>query len=374
MFILIILPQEVLIRWDNSNKKYYKLKGYEFTKAGEYFSVDIMDVPKGSHVFVNCLCDYCDGNVKMQFIKYNNNVLNAIIKKVACTDCYPKKIKEGNLIKYGVESTNSLVSVQNKKKQTLLDKYGVEHMSQIEEVKEKKKQININNYGVEHYSQTNEYKEKIKQTNLERYGDECSCRNNEVKNKLKQTNLERYECEYTLQNKEIRDKGKQTMLERYGMESYPQTQEYKDKVRIISLEKYGVEHFSQNLQVIEKKMKAFYKNGTCPTSSQQISIYNMLKINNYNVELNYPFLKFSLDIALYINNIKIDIEYDGWYWHDAIKDRRRDEILKSQGWKIFRIKSGQKIPSLEQIQEGIFKLVDSDRTFTQIVLNDWKEK
>jgi len=65
---------------------------------------------------------------------------------------------------------------------------------------------------------------------------------------------------------------------------------------------------------------------------------NMLN-NKYEIKLNYPLSNVSLDIALFIDDIKIDIEYDGWYWHkDQQKDRRRDEFLKSQGWKILELK------------------------------------
>ena len=51
-----------------------------------------------------------------------------------------------------------------------------------------------------------------------------------------------------------------------------------------------------------------------------------------------------VDMAL--ENEKIIIEYDGWIWHGSkkiqIRDRRRDEYLKSIGWKILRIKSNKK--------------------------------
>ena len=60
-------------------------------------------------------------------------------------------------------------------------------------------------------------------------------------------------------------------------------------------------------------------------------------------------------------------------WHqNQQKDRRRDEFSKSQGWKILRIKSGILLPTLEQLKYSIEKLINSSRTFTSIILNDWK--
>jgi len=185
--------------------------------------------------------------------------------------------------------------------------------------------------------------------------------------------MERYGVEHQMQLDEVKNKIKQTNLDRYGVEYPPQNEEVKNKIKNTNLERYGVKYPAQNKEIQEKTRKTFYNNGTCPTSSQQLEIYNQLKNNNYIVELNYPISRCSLDIALFINNININIEYDAWKWHDPKKDRKRDEFLKSQGWKILRIKSGHKIPSLEQIQEGIFKLVNTDRTYTQIILDDWKD-
>ena len=63
------------------------------------------------------------------------------------------------------------------------------------------------------------------------------------------------------------------------------------------------------------------KKGECPTSKQQLELFEIIK-NKYSfVELNYPYSSCVLDIYICINNIKIDIEYDGWYWH---QDQQRD--------------------------------------------------
>lgn len=134
------------------------------------------------------------------------------------------------------------------------------------------------------------------------------------------------------------------------------------------------EHLTKGSQLRSKIFETMYKNGTVPTSTQQTDVYNIIKKRYSNVELNYPFNKFSLDIFLLYNNIKIDIEYDGWYWHqDSQRDRRRDEYLKSQGFKIFRIRSGKKLPTEEQLFETIDKLINTDRKYTEIKLDDWKE-
>ena len=108
----------------------------------------------------------------------------------------------------------------------------------------------------------------------------------------------------------------------------------------------------------------------------ELKVFEMLKekYSDKVVELNYIFSRSILDCALFINNIKIDIEYDGWYWHNPKDDRRKDEYLKSKGWKVLRIRSGHKIPTIEQLEIAIKKLTTTDKVFTTITLDDWKEE
>ena len=95
---------------------------------------------------------------------------------------------------------------------------------------------------------------------------------------------------------------------------------------------------------------------------------------NYYLELNYVLSSLFLDLCLFIDDgIKIDIEYDGSYWHkDSQKDRRRDEFVKSQGFKILRIRSGHLLPTKEQLKEAIDKLING-YNFIAITLKDWKD-
>jgi very-short-patch-repair endonuclease len=55
-------------------------------------------------------------------------------------------------------------------------------------------------------------------------------------------------------------------------------------------------------------------------------------------EVKAPGKTYYLDVA--VPELKLDFEYDGFYWHsfpDAIeRDAKRDEYLQSQGWKVFR--------------------------------------
>lgn len=282
---LLILPQVVKVRWNYKNKKTYESMGFKFTSYTDSFDLDALKLPENSRVKIKVLCDYCltkgiDTLVEKPYYFYLKQ--REIVKKDCYAKCQPIKTKEINLIKFGVESTNQLDVVKEKKKDTNLEKYGVES---------------------------------------------------------------------SFQRLEVRKKIKQTWLD-----------------------KYGVDHPVKNKKIQEKIQKTLSRNGNTKTSTQQLAIYNMLKDNNYMVELNYPFSNVSLDVAIFIEDLKIDLEYDGSYWHQdkTDYDRRRDEFLKSNGYKILRIKSRRDIPSLEEIEFAIDKLIHTGRTFTEIILADHK--
>ncbi len=55
----MLIEQKVKIRWHNRYKKYYESKGYQYTKLGDIFEIDVKDLQKGSEVRVKYICDYC---------------------------------------------------------------------------------------------------------------------------------------------------------------------------------------------------------------------------------------------------------------------------------------------------------------------------
>ena len=143
-----------------------------------------------------------------------------------------------------------------------------------------------------------------------------------------------------------------------------------------NLSRYGVKCVLSNCNIQEKAKQTLSKNGNVLSSKQQIEIKNMISqlFPDSQIILNHPLSSLFLDVALITKDIKIDIEYDSNYWHkDRNKDRKRDEYVKSQGYKILRIKSGHLIPSEKELKEKLNELLQTDKIFTQIVLTDWKE-
>jgi very-short-patch-repair endonuclease len=199
-------------------------------------------------------------------------------------------------------------------------------------------------YGVENTLQRPEIKEKIKNTNIERYGSEFVSQNEEIKKKARESNNSRTKEE----KKKSREKTSQTCLERYGV--------------------------SSPLKMSKTRKRLFEVRSS--ESSQQTKIYEILKkkYGKKNVSKNVPLEGLSLDVLVCLSGILIDVEYDSWYWHSPCRDRRRDEFLKSIGYKILRIKSGKKIPDETLLFEKLEKLIKSENTYSKIILEDWNEE
>lgn len=395
----MLLTKIVKTNWHPSNRKWYEDKGYIYTKKGNELEVKVEDLSKGSNVEITFLCDYCNENkVTIPYYNYFKRKSNEIIHKDCCKKCQGLKLTESSMEQYGVNSVFQLEEIKEKSKTTLIEKYGVDNYTKTDEYKVKTKKTNNIKYGFDHPTQNQQIKDKRNITVNQKYGTDNVFQNEEIKQKSKETCQEKYGVDYAMQNKVMKEKACQTNIIKYGGRSPASNEEIKEKIKKTNLKrygfesalsnpivqekihktirrKYGVNYITQNKEIRAKIAETLNKNNSCPTSSQQLEIYNMLKENNYNVELNYPLSRINLDIAIFIDNIKIDLEYDCAHWHkDQQKDRKRDEFTKSQGWKILRIRSGHKLPTLEQLEESIDKLINSDRTFTQIILDDWRDE
>ena len=137
--------------------------------------------------------------------------------------------------------------------------------------------------------------------------------------------------------------------------------------------KYGVENCMQNKDVVKHWAEVMSSSGPVPTSSQQNKIYELLKENNYQVTLNKQLSELFLDCEIIIEDIKIDLEYDCWYWHDKKKDDIRDQIVQRYNYKIFRIKANRKIPTIEQLKEGIEILSSTNQNYYTLELESQKK-
>lgn len=351
----MILQDFIEISVSSKNFAYYKEKGYEFTHKKDKILVKLEDVPDGSGAEETRKCDKCG----VVFTRKHKAIMDTYKAhgKDLCVKCSKEEVRK-------------------KIKETCLKKYGVEYPMQSKEIKEKAKATTREHYGVDFSFQNKEINEIARNSFKEKYNADNPYHVPEIKEKAKQIVLEKYGVENVFQNEDIKKKSKETNLQKYGVEYVTQNNEVKDKIKKTNLEKYGVEHVMQNKDIQAKFVATITKNGNTPTSSQQIKIYEMCKelFPNYQVELNYPEGLLILDIKMTTDEGQmIDIEYDGWPWHlnRRQKDYGRDVVVNRLGYKVIRIRSGALVPTKEQLLEAVNYVLDNDKNFSSVKLEDW---
>lgn len=229
---------------------------------------------------------------------------------------------------------------------------------------------NYNNRGKysEGYACTKCKSVKAKQSFKNLYGVDWISQNPETKEKQKQTMIEKYGVEKYSQLPEWREKTKQTCLKKYGKEYYSQTEEYHKNKMKHDLEKYGVPYHTQAPEVKRKILDSFENNNTTKISKPQLELYEKLKVIYGQCELNKTCVYYSLDCVIEVNDIKIDVEFDGEYWHKnrTQQDCVRDKFIKSQGYKIIRIKGNRQIPTDNDIIEAVDILISTDKNWIKL--------
>lgn len=165
-----ILTKEVEVKVNARTAEYYESLGYktpmrEATKStfkkykkdyvydvGKTFMVKVEDLPQKSNVKIDYLCDYCLQNViSMSYAGIAERTKG--IGKLACKCCYPKKVKEVCLSRYGVDNYSKTQDFHEKYVDTMFAKYGVEHNSQLSDYREKFHNTCIERYGESYWQQ-----------------------------------------------------------------------------------------------------------------------------------------------------------------------------------------------------------------------------
>ena len=87
----LILSQKVKMNWGASNRKHFTKLGYEFTKFGDEFEVNVNELTKGSTVKVDVKCDYC-GSISQH--PYRDFLTNIYGSTYCCKECSKHKRRE----------------------------------------------------------------------------------------------------------------------------------------------------------------------------------------------------------------------------------------------------------------------------------------
>jgi hypothetical protein len=331
----MLLDKEVIVKTKyNYNLVYYKSLGYDINL--DQIIVNIDHLLENSFSLVNVSCDYCGLLENIPYYKWNRS-MKSTIKKYCCKNCKGEKIKESNLLKWGVTSVAKLESSKEKSKMTNLEKYGVEFQTQSNLVKNKIKETNLKKLGFENPMKSPEVRKKQINTVKNKWGVDNISKIDEIKNKKKQTTLSNYGVEYPLRSEEIKNKVKNTNLEKYGDEYFTRNEIYRkenyhianDKFYInyiengVSLFKcdYGLDHQFQISKDVYSKRK-LYGVGLCTIcnpvddlmSIKEKELFHFIS-SVYRGEIIQTWRIEKQEIDIYIPELNIGFEFNGLWWH-----------------------------------------------------------
>lgn len=336
----MLLTKELDVTIGARNVNHYKALGYnipmrhsdtfdcDVAAFGETIRVKIEDLPMSSHNKIRYKCDHCGKIVETEYCLWNK-----------------RKYQEmGDMCKSCAR--------QIKLPKSLIDKYGYDNATFIPDAIKKKKD-----------------------TSFERYGSEWHIASNAVKDKIKQTILDRYGVENSMQLDATKEKTRATMIERYGVEFITQSDLFKQRIRETCMKKYGVPNTGQVPEFRAKMRETLYANGTTPTSKAERAMCALLQ-DIYGADRcspSYPVGDLSLDCLLVLDDVKIDVEYDGNYWHSGRgqKDAARNAVLMDMGYKILRVKANNRdtLPTKQQIIDAVDYLVKDNHHLVFIDMN-----
>lgn len=315
------LGYDIPMQYDEKTKSYKMI-------VGSKILVKFEDIPKNSHKEIKYQCDACGGIFETKVADWNKRKIFDDV--TYCKNCAIKLLLP----------------------ERLLEKYGVRNISKLPFVIEKQKKTNLDKYGVEWAIASDVVQEKVKKSFYEKYGVDNPMKNTDVQQKAKDTNIERYGGESPMCSKQVREKSRNTCME-----------------------KYGVPVSSQSKEIQAKARRTLNKNGTTPSSKTELKLYLMLcdMYGNDNCIHNFPEENLSLDCLVILGDVKIDIEYDGIYWHKERKpkDVARNAVLMNLGYRIIRIKGNNQdiLPTKQQIQDAVNYLINENHHLIYIDMN-----
>ena len=387
----LILPQTIRVRTSGRMCKYYRQKGYEFEKCGDFIEVNVLDLPKGSGAKVKIICDVCGKKSEMCYgdvVKHNEE--NELItctsnscadkkRKDTCMKKYgannPSKVQEIKdkkkntcQIHFGVDSPLRSKEIQNKAKKTWQLHFGVDNPFGSKEIQDKSKKTLQKRYNVDNPSKAQEIKDKKKNTCQIHLGVDNPFESKEIQDKIKDTWKKNYGVNNPMQNTAIRNKTNTTCQEKYGGNAPICSEEVQRKIQQTMLKKHGVKHPSQSEEIRNKILSSFQFNGTGPSSRAQRYINYIL-----NGTLNKRICGSLADIYIEKENIVIEHDGAGHFLTDKFNgnktptkesllyEKEREDKIINNGYRMIRfIATKDRIPSDEVILNLVEGFKNSD--------------
>lgn len=209
---------------------------------------------------------------------------------------------------------------QKKREETFLRKYGVKNPRQLKWVVEKTSKTCEERYGGVGYAGISGMKSQ--DTTEEKYGKQNIMQTEEGKRRFVKGMKENHGVENALYLVTNQKKVSKALT---GKSSKLKGRTYE--------EIHGPEK-TQQLKEDKRESGAYGCSLSKRPSAPQLELFKLFKEIYPTAQLEYPVFGYCLDIA--VPEKKLCFEYDGSYWHDPVKDKKRDEILEKFGWKTTR--------------------------------------
>lgn len=317
--------------------------GHPEAKMGDEFDFSVFDLTDGCNLPVKVICDYCGKEFTVPLAQRNYRLNMSPAHKDCCSDyaCRAQKKAETSLARFGTTTPQSLPEVIDKVRATDIKKYGCHH-TKAESVIAKKNQTLNEKYGPDWQSS---FILRLQQKALEEHGDPRYYWDSpEVKAKRAQTNIEKYGVPSALQSEEVRTKILETCRERYGVDNPMFVQEFAEKAT------------------------ANRSYDTISCSAAEKTMVGFIKELGYDAHPEYANLGYVYDCAVFCGEHKIDVEYDGRFWHDQKPghDTIRDNKTIKDGWQVIRFRGDVDPPTKEQVKAALDAAI-LENQLTQVI-------
>lgn len=246
--------------------------------------------------YVPVRCDYCGRDTEKRKSKVQKGRKH--IQKDSCTndECTKKKLKDTNIVKWGVANAFQRGDVKKKIKETNLARHGVEYAQQSAKIREKSKETCLKNHGVEHALQNKLILETAQSTSLKRHGSRFPIQLDRFKEKVRDTNLKKHGVKDFLSSDSVKERIKKTNILKYGT-PFP-------------IKKFG-------------------------KAQEQIRLW--INSKGFNFASDYEILE-GKELDLYDPQQKLALEFCGLYWHNENSPEPRTRSYHHDKWKRCRDK------------------------------------
>ena len=358
---MLLIDKVILKTKYNTNLDYYKNLGYNV--EGDDFEVNINHLLKNSFTLVKVSCDYCNTKEEIPYYKWNRS-MESIVKKYCCNLCKGDKIKESNLIKYGVTSVGKLETSKEKTKKTNLEKFGVEFVFQSNKIKEKTKKTNLEKFGVENPMQNKQIKQKQRETLIKNWNVDNISKLDIIKERKKETTFTNWGVHIPLLSDEIKEKVRQTNLKKCGEDYFTKSEKFRKENYKISNDPFYIKYLENGISLFkcdcnEEHNFIISKDVYCKRKLYNINLYTVCNSINDNKSIKeknlYEFISNSytgevsklyrdgkMEIDIFLPDLKIGFEFNGLYWHsDEYKSSyfhlNKTNYFKEKGIRLIHI-------------------------------------